>query len=209
MFKIINDESCPAYLKKLLPANTSRRSARLATYERPTCGNFHDKFFIPKTLSEWNKLTPYIRNSPTLSTFKSRYHAKFDKYRNQTIETISPRKHEILINRFRAGFTELHQDLFRHNFKDVSAICDCGEGPESHFHFFFKCKNFSNLRTKFLHNIRPLLKVPIPSIMRPQTKAIRLILLGDDDKLLDPANRQKVIKHTLNYILATNRFNTY
>lgn len=208
MFKIINDESCPSYLKTLLPNNDVRRSARLATQERPDCGKFHENSFIPKTLSDWNKLDLNIRNAPSIHTFKSRYHAKFGVNRNIKFEPVYPRSHEIILNRFRAGFTELNADKHRHNYIGVPAKCDCDEGPENHFHFFFKCKRYTNMRTLLLENLRPLLKVPITSIMRPQTKAVRLLLYSDNDKLVDPSKRTNVQNETLQYILATNRFNT-
>lgn len=208
MYKIINDETCPSYLKSLLPKNDCRRSARLATHERPDTGTFHAKSFIPKTLADWNLLLPDIRNAPSLPTFKNRYHAKYGKNRKVKLETIFPRKHEIIINKFRAGFTNLNADLHRHNYRDIAAMCDCGEGPETSFHYFFKCKRYTNIRNVLTEKIRLLLKVPLSNIMRPQTKAVRVILYADDDKIVAPQNRSSITKAVIEYILATHRFNT-
>ena len=71
MFKIVKDE-VPNYLIKLIP---KMQLTRKRINCMPTChcrtDCFKDSFF-PSTLNDWYKLDETIRNSESVSIFKSR-----------------------------------------------------------------------------------------------------------------------------------------
>ena len=72
MFKIMN-EHAPNYLINLIPKcekTIRKRNSHIPTYHcRTDCFKFS---FFPVTLSDWFNLDPSIRNSKSISSFKSK-----------------------------------------------------------------------------------------------------------------------------------------
>lgn len=122
----------PQYLKTLIDQGDVRRSIRLGgTREIPTGRAFFMNTFIPRTLLDWNALTPDIRSSSSLISFKKNYRAKYGINPPLELGQILPRKNEILLNSLRAGHSLLNRDRHRHNYANNPARCACGNISET------------------------------------------------------------------------------
>lgn len=113
------------------------------------------------------------------------------------------RRHEILFNKFRGGFTSLADDLVRHNY-NVSHLCECGV-RENYFHYFFVCQRYVEMRIDLISEITPLLNRPLDLVKRNKGNAVDCLIFGSD-YLLNPLNPQPIFDATINYIIKTKRF---
>jgi hypothetical protein len=96
----------------------------------------------------------------------------------------------------RNNASNLNADLKSH-FQRESAACDwCGHHTENSFHFFFKCPEFADHRTKLLSSINEM-QLPIP---------LTLNLLLHGEKCLSFTDNEKVFEIVQMYILETKRF---
>ena len=71
LYKIIKNQS-PSYLFQLVPSPNryfSRNSENIPQLR--TTYDFFENFFFPSTIKEWNNLDPHIKNSKSISIFKS------------------------------------------------------------------------------------------------------------------------------------------
>ena len=100
----------------------------------------------------WNELPLDIRNSTSLSIFKSKLH-NHGYYSNICPEWYSSgdRYASILHTRLRLGSSQLNSHLFKIGVKSNSS-CACGAKNEDAWHFFFQCPFYTVLRSN-LHTI--------------------------------------------------------
>ncbi|PJE78524.1 hypothetical protein CI610_02532 [invertebrate metagenome] len=152
LFYSIVNNLAPTFLIDLLPMYIGN----IAPYNLRNADLFREQHFrlqlsknsfFPSTSKLWNDLHNTIRNSPTLSSFKSNLKKSmtvnniYDKH----FISYGPRKLNILHNRIRNRASALSYDLFRANLVD-SPACQCGHPCEDSYHFFFNCPLYNNLR---------------------------------------------------------------
>ena len=104
--------------------------------------------FLPSTIRSWNELADEIKTAPSVASFKFRLNRdlhKPPKYFNS-----GSRQGQILHVRLRMECSSLNAHLYKKNIVP-STSCSCG-GFESTYHFFFKCSNYSLIRTRYLPN---------------------------------------------------------
>ena len=128
MFKIAKEEA-PNYLINLIPKiqqTTKTRINRMPTFHcRTDC--FKNSFF-PSTLNEWYKLDETIRNSESISIFKSRL-LSFIRPLESNVYNMFNRIGLRFLARLRLGFNHLNEQRFRHNFQDcMNPLCFCSFG---------------------------------------------------------------------------------
>ena len=113
MFKIVKEET-PNYLINLIPKiqqTTRTRINRMPTFHcRTDC--FKNSFF-PSTLNDWYKLDETIRNSESISIFRSRL-LLFIRTRESNVFNIFDPIGLKFLTRLRLGFSHLYEHRFRH-----------------------------------------------------------------------------------------------
>ena len=103
---------------------------------------------------EWNKLGLNIRNSESLTSFKSKV-LKFIRPSENSIFLCNNPKGIQLLPRLRLGLSHLRDHKFKHNFQDtLNPIRNCGEDTETSFHYLLHCLLYINERLALLNVIQ-------------------------------------------------------
>ena len=90
-------------------------------------------FFIPSTTKSWNKLSPQLRNAPTLNRFKQA--TKNQTIKPPTFYIAGCRILNIIHTRLRYTSSSLNADIFRvHLANDRGCICGCAFEDAIHFY---------------------------------------------------------------------------
>ena len=103
---------------------------------------------------EWNKLGLNIRNSESLTSFKSKV-LKFIRPSENSIFLCNNPKGIQLLPRLRLGLSHLRDHKFKHNFQDtLNPIRNCGEDTETSCHYLLHCLLYTNERLALLNVIQ-------------------------------------------------------
>ena len=119
-------EKAPNYLINLIPKCDTTIRARnngIPTFHcRTDCFKYS---FFPSTLNDWFSLDIDIRNSDSISLFKSRLLSFIRPVQNKIYNIFDPEGLKFLI-RLRVGLSHLNAHRFRHNFQDyLNLLCSC------------------------------------------------------------------------------------
>ena len=129
----------PACIHDLLPL-IRKSSGRPNTFNTFSFRREYFKnSFFRGVVSNWNKLYPDISVSINYTIF----HKSLPKF----IRLVKRKPYHIneyvgikLLTRLRLRFSHLHENKFRHNFKDMlNPLCLCSIEPASTTHFFLRC----------------------------------------------------------------------
>ena len=146
--------------------------------------------FFPSTIKSWNKLSPQLRNAPTLNRFKQ-------ANKNHTIKLpkfyiAGCRILNIIHTRLRHRSKSLNADLFRvHLANDPGCICGCAF--EDAIHYILECCLYNEAREELKLRLVFLNELKIE------------VLLFGDDTLTEMQNLQ-IFKSVQLYIKRTKRF---
>ena len=103
---------------------------------------------------EWNKLDLNIRNSESLTSFKSKV-LKFIRPSENSVFLCNNPKRIQLLTRLRPGLSHLRDHKFKHNFLDtLNPICNCGDEIETSCHDLLRCSLYTNERLALLNVIQ-------------------------------------------------------
>jgi hypothetical protein len=186
-YKMVNGLT-PSYLQELLP----RRVAEVSNYPLRNARNMsqfparttrYKTSFMPSTTALWNSLSLQIRNSPSLSVFKSNL--------NNIIKLPPPpqwyytgsRYANILHTRIRLKNPLLNFYLFRTG-RSPECSCECGFPSETIKHFILECPHYATQRRRLLADVRTLIAPgthPHMLIYLNSNHFINLLLHGSDD----------------------------
>ena len=117
-----------------------------------------------------------IRNTPTLSEFKSKLNTKSKK--PQLLYNVGNRQHQINHARLRLGCSSLNYDLHRKNIIP-SSLCACG-AVETASHYLTKCPIYQSMRDRYINDL-------------PCTPTLEHLLCGND-RLTPDANSSFFLK---------------
>ena len=142
MFKIMKKEA-PSYLIKLIPKCNqtiiTRNSQIPIFYCQTDCFKY---FFFPCTLKDWFNLDINLRNSESISIFKSRLPSLIGPVQ-KSVFNIFDRKGLILLTSLRLDFSHLSEHRFRHNFENcINPLCSCSLVTEDTLHYLLHCHYF-------------------------------------------------------------------
>ena len=201
MFKIMN-EHAPNYLINLIPKceKTIRtRNSHIPTYHcRTDCFKFS---FFPATLSDWFNLDPSIRNSESISSFKSKLLSFIRPVQSNVYNIFDPQGLKLL-TRLHLGFSHLNEHRFRHNFQDcINPLCSCSLEIEDTSHYLLHCHNFSRYRIDLMNSVNSV-RDHFESL---SDSSKRDILLYGDSRL-DTNKNKFILVATINYIKHSERF---
>ena len=143
MFKIIKHEA-PNYLISLIPKREQTfktRNKHLPTYNcRTDCFKYS---FFPCTLNDWFNLDVGIRNSESISIFKSKL-LSFIHLLQNNIFNIFAHEGLKLLTRLRLGISHLNEQRFIHNFQEyMNPVCPCSLEIEDTSHYLLHCHHFT------------------------------------------------------------------
>ena len=81
--------------------------------------------FLPSTLNDWYKLDETIRNSESISIFKSSLLSFIRPLKSNVYNIFDPIELKFL-TRLRLGFSHLNEHRIRHNLQDcMISLCSC------------------------------------------------------------------------------------
>ena len=102
--------------------------------------------FYPNCISEWNKLDPEIRLSPSVNVFKTKLLSLIGPPAKSVFGIHDPIGLSYL-TQIRVGLSRLNFHKFMHNFRDtVNPMCPTNDGIEDTEHFLLLCPSFNLLR---------------------------------------------------------------
>lgn len=192
-YKMRNNLS-PTYLSDLVPETfqeLTSYSLRNAQNIRSiaTRTQLYYKSFLPACIREWNDLSDDLRNSESLTIFKSRLNTdvrKVPKYFNSGNRLL-----QIYHTRLRTECSALNHHLFSKSII-ASSLCFCGD-IETTKHYLLECPRYVQLRTTMINNVSTIC---IPSLSS--------LLFGDET--LDDIANQNIFIAVQRYISETKRF---
>ena len=125
MFKIMKEEA-PNFLIKLIPENKQTNKTRNNHIPNYNCSTDCFKFsFFSSTLNGWFNLDDNIRNSESISLFKSKL-LSFIRLVQTNIYSIFDPKGLIFLTNLRLDLGHLNEHKFRHKFKNcMNPLCSC------------------------------------------------------------------------------------
>ena len=152
-------------------------------------------------MTEWNKLDLNIRNSESLTSFKSRV-LKFIRPSENSVFLCNNPKRIQLLTRLRPGLSHLRDHKFKHNFLDtLNPICNCGEDIETSCYYLLHCSLYTNERLAFLNVIKGIDN----SILELNDSHIVEVLLYGI-KFLDISSNTTILNATIDFLLKTKKF---
>ena len=139
MFKIMKKEA-PDYLIHLIPKCETAIRARNNNFPTYNCRtDFFNYSFFPSTLNGWFGLYINIRNSESISLFKSRL-LSFIRPNQSNIFNIFDPIGLKLPTRLRLGLSHLNEHKFCHTFEDcLNPLCSCSLKIEDNTHYLLHC----------------------------------------------------------------------
>ena len=201
-FNIVSCNS-PSYLNSLLPSKQRSydpiRSNLFRNFTSHT--NFFKNSFFPYCISEWNKLSPNLRNSTSISVFKKGLLA-FIRPQQCYIYNIFDPTGLKLLTRLRVNLSHLRAHKFHHNFLDtLNPLCSCSLEIESTSHYLLRCPFYTHIRGTLLENITDI----IGDISDySDDKLTNLILYGDSIYSIEV--NSNILKNTLIFLKSSERF---
>ena len=201
-FNIVSCNS-PSYLNSLLPSKQRSydpiRSNLFRNFTSHT--NFFKNSFFPYCISEWNKLSPNLRNSTSISVFKKGLLA-FIRPKQCYIYNIFDPTGLKLLTRLRVNLSHLRAHKFHHNFLDtLNPLCSCSLEIESTSHYLLRCPFYTHIRGTLLENITDI----IGDISDySDDKLTNLILYGDSIYSIEV--NSNILKNTLIFLKSSERF---
>ena len=153
------------------------------------------------TIIEWNKLNHNIRNSSSLSIFRTSI-LKFIRPSANSLFNCHNPKGIKFITRLRLGLSHLREHKFKHSFQDsLNPICSCGLDIESTAHFLLHCLTYIIERRTLLNT---LVNIDNNLVDLCEPVLIKTLLFGSNS--FDSDAKTNVLNATIEYILSIKRF---
>ena len=109
-----------------------------------------------------------------------------------------------ILTQLRVGLSMLNLHKSGHNFGDtLNPMCPSNDGVEDTEHFLLHCHSYDAYRTDLLDSVNSTLQpYDLPNLSN--ALMLKLILYGDERLSVD--SNSEILKATLRYIYATQRF---
>ena len=193
MYKIMTGKA-PNYLINLIPkcdTTIRTRNNSILTFHCRT-DSFKYSFF-PSTLNDWFSLEINIRNSDSISLFKSILLSFICPVQNKIYNIFDPEGLNFL-TRLRVGLS--------HNFQDyLNPLCSCSLEIEDTTHYLLHCRHFSTQRANLMNSVKSVLQ---NLELLCQNNKKDLILFGDSR--FDEAKNKVILETTLTFIKKSESF---
>ena len=195
----------PKYLISLIlkcEQTFNTRNKHLPTYNcRTDCFKYS---FFPCTLKDWSKLDVSIRNSESISIFKSKLLSFIHSVQNNIFNIFDPQGLKLL-TRLRLGFSHLNEHKFRHNFKEcVNPVCSCSLEIEDTSHYLLHCHHFTLYRIDLMNSVKF-----ICNNFESMTDNNKITLLLYGDSRFDENKNKFILQSSIKYKKKTERFSGF
>ena len=153
------------------------------------------------TLNDWFSLDINIRNSESISLFKSRLLSFIRPVQNNIYNIFDPEDLKLL-SRLRVDLSYLNAHRFHRNFQEcLNPLCSCCLETEDATHYLLHCHYFSNQRTDPMNGLNSV--VQSFEFMSENNK--KDLLIFGDSRFNE--NKNKVIlEATITFIKMSKRF---
>ena len=165
-FNLVKSQSPCYLLMKSLPnvnLTTVFDTLVIMKYKLPEPIAFLILTYFHNTLFEWNLLGDEIKNSISLSQFKSKL-LKIIRPEGNSVYNISDIEGVRLLTKLRLRFSVLNEHKFRHNFDSLTLFCACGNDMEDNEHFLLHCPQFDVMRQDLFGQLSDILGLNIDLI---------------------------------------------
>ena len=109
-------------------------------------------------LNDWFSLDINIRNSESISLFKSRLLSFIRPVQNNIYNIFDPEGLKFL-TRLRVGLSHLNAHRFHHNFQEcLNPLRSCSLEIENTTHYLLHCRYFSNQRTDLMNCVNSVVQ---------------------------------------------------
>ena len=157
--------------------------------------------FFPSTLNDYFSLDINIRNSESISLFKSRLLSFIPLVQNNIYNIFDPEGLNFLTQLW-VGLSHLNAHRFHHNFHEcLNPLCSCSLEIEDSTHYLLDCCYFSNKRTDLMNRINSV--VQKLEFMSENNKK-DLFLFGDP--WFNENKNKAILEATLTFIKMSERF---
>ena len=157
--------------------------------------------FFPSTLNDWFQLDINIRNSESISPFKSRL-LSFIRPNQSNICNIFEQIDLKLLTLLHLGLCHLNEHKFRHNFQQcLNPLCSFSLENEDTTHYLLHCQHFSNHRYDLMNSVKSSI-----SNFESLTGNNRIDILLYDDSALTKTKKKIILEATINYLKNSKRF---
>ena len=154
MFKTMKNDA-PNYLISLIPKyeqTFNTRNKHLLTYNcRTDCLKYS---FFPCTLNDWLNLDVSIRNSESISVFKSRLFCFIRPAQNNIFNIFNPQGLKLL-TRLHLSFSHFKEHRF--SFQEcMNPVCSCSLEIEDTSHYLTHCRHYALHRIDPMNNVKSI-----------------------------------------------------
>ena len=167
----------------------------------PEGTNRYKNSFFPFCYNAWQDLDPAIKESDSISSFKTKYLKKI-RPKKSNVYGITDKIGIPMLTRMRVNFSDLRDHRFNHSFNCPSPICDCTVEIESPEHFFLRCPKYISQRQILLSNIATAIHAD-PSVL-PDSHLTNILLFGSPS--FNNITNKIITNASLHYIKSTGRF---
>ena len=204
-YKIQNDLT-PNYLKNPVPSPRTHLYGFRSENDLPSmkCNkNAYSNSFYPHAVKIWNEIGPDLRQSPSLSIFKTNILKIIRPLKRSVFNIFDPIGVKRLFQ-LRVGLSPLRYHKKRYNFRDTpNDLCHCQVTAETTEHFLLHCDIFTMVRNSMFVVINPILEFNGLRFFE-DNRLVKFLLYGNET-LHDDANKV-VLSATLQFIHESNRF---
>ena len=191
----------PNYLSSLIPKREqtfNTRNKHLPPYNcRTDCFKYSS---FPCTLHDWFNLDVSIRNSESISIFKSKS-LSFIRPVQSNIFNIFELQGLKLLTRLRLGFSHRKEQRLRHNFQEcMNPVCSCSLEIENTSHYNLYC-HFTLHRIDLMNSVKS-----IGNNFEYMTDNNKITLLLYGDSRFDENKNKFILQSSVKYIKTTERF---
>ena len=157
--------------------------------------SIYNQSFFPSSLKLWNNLPNHIRETDSLTGFKSHISAR--KVKAPNYFSAGNRKLNIIHTQLRYSNSRLNADLYKFGLIE-NPYCCCKFDYENSYHYFMNCVNYSDIREEMVRNINKILDDKV-------IVTLDLLLNGNAD--LTYNENIQVFNQVQRYIYNSKRFN--
>ena len=205
-YKIKNNLAQP-YLSSLCPPLVGERAERYNLRNRADVTSTAwrtteaSNSFFPKTVANWNALSPSLKNLGTLKQFKAQVKAFFKiQVPHQFVRCDG--YPAVLHTRLRLGLSALNDHRFSYNLIENRYCPNCPRKIENNMHFFLDCPQYAAQRQILMQSISGVLTDYITFGKRHK---INIVLTGSQNINNETNSKLQTIVEC--YITDTHRFN--
>ena len=194
-------EEAPNYLINLAPkceTNTRTRNNSIPTFKCWT--NCFKYSFSPSTLNVWFNLDLNLRNSESVSVFKSKLMSFISPVQTNIYNIFDP-KGLTFPTRLKLGLSHLNQHRCRRNFKDcLNPLWSCSLEIENTSHYLFYCYHFSHHLVALMNSAKSTC-----DNFDSMSENVKEDLLLYSVSRFDEDKNKVIFKATISYIKNTER----